>query len=74
MTLDQLKVNESSRIVSLPSDTALKQALLEQGFVPDTLVQFVHQAPFKGPKAYKLHGTKVSLHSHVAAQIGVEVL
>ena len=72
MTLVNLKKLQRARIKTLPSDLVLSARLMEQGFVPNTIVEMAHSAPFNGPVAFFLHGTKVSIQHSLAAQIKVE--
>lgn len=74
MTLDKLKLAQLARIYALPNNLALSTLLLEQGFIPNTLVQLVHKAPLGGPLAFKLHGAKVSVDKQTAAHIQIEVI
>lgn len=74
MTLDQLNPHQRSRISALPKDIEIAHALMEQGFVPRAEIIMAHKAPFKGPIAFKLQGTKVCLPPQVAAQIQVELI
>ncbi|XQW84742.1 FeoA family protein [Thalassotalea piscium] len=73
MTLSKLKKKQRARIKSLPSDLLLSSRLMEQGFVPNSLVELAHIAPFNGPRAFYLHGTKMSIHQSLAAQIHIEL-
>ena len=73
MTLTKLKKKQQARIKSLPSDFALSTRLMEQGFVPNSIVELAHIAPFNGPMAFYLHGTKMSIAPALADQIVVEL-
>lgn len=74
MTLDKLQRFQRARISALPNDAELSMRLLEQGFVPKTIVQLVHKAPFCGPLAFSLLGTKISIGKDTASNIQVEVM
>lgn len=71
MTLDQLPNNQQALIKSLPEDYQLSVSLMEQGFVPNTKLSVAHRAPFKGPIAVRINGTKIAINPHVARQIEV---
>ncbi|MDP7593865.1 MAG: FeoA family protein [Litorilituus sp.] len=71
MTLADLSKNQIVKISALPCDEILTAQLLEQGFSLSTEVALAHRAPFKGPLAFKLHNTKISIQRSVAAQIQV---
>ena len=74
MTLNQLAHNQRSRIKALPEDLDISHSLMEQGFVTHAEVILAHRAPFKGPLAFKLQGTKVSIQPKVAEQIKIELI
>ena len=74
MTLTQLKARQKATIKSLPTNTELKVKLIEQGFSLSSEIAFAHQAPFNGPMAFYLHGTKMCLPKSIAEEIGVELV
>ena len=74
MTLSQLKRSQLARISTLPVNFDLAAKLIEQGFALKTELYLAHKAPFNGPLAFHLHGTKICLAPEVAAQIGVELI
>ena len=71
MTLSDLTKEQQVKILSLPDDTELAIQLLEQGFVPNSIVSLAHKAPWKGPLAFRVQNTKISLGHNVAEQIKV---
>ncbi len=73
MTLSSLQKKQRARITSLPQDLVLSSRLMEQGFVPNVEVEMAHRSLFKGPVAFYLHGTKISIQHTLAAQINVEL-
>lgn len=74
MTLSVLTYRQLARIIRLPDDPQLSAKLIEQGFFPSTEIELAHKAPFSGPSAFYLHGTKVSLHASLADKIEVELI
>lgn len=74
MTLSQLTRSQRAVIRSLPDSFDLTAKLIEQGFTVKTEVSLAHKAPFNGPIAFNLHGTKICLSSSVAQQIGIEIV
>lgn len=74
MTLVDLSLNQTVKISALPADADLIIQLLEQGFVPKTIISLAHKAPFKGPLAFRLHNTKITIQRSIAAQIKVDTL
>ncbi|GLX78846.1 hypothetical protein tinsulaeT_21860 [Thalassotalea insulae] len=74
MTLQQLKAAQKARIKTLPTDIELTTKLIEQGFSLSSEVALAHRAPFNGPLAFYLHGTKVCIPADIAKQINVELV
>lgn len=74
MTLTQLEYAQRAVISTLPDNFDLTAKLMEQGFALKTEVSLAHKAPFNGPLAFYLHGTKICLTPNIAQQIGVEIL
>ena len=68
MTLSELAVNQSARI------SYLSAQLIEQGFALKSEISLAHKAPFNGPLAFHLHGTKMCLPVAIAKQIKIELL
>lgn len=74
MTLSELPVNQPASISYLPDNFDLSAQLIEQGFALKTKISLAHKAPFNGPLAFYMHGTKMSLPQAIAKQIKVELL
>ncbi len=74
MTLSQLKKTQKAMISALPLNTALRAKLIEQGFSLSSEIALAHKAPFNGPMAFYLHGTKMCLPKSVAEEIAVELV
>lgn len=74
MTLSQLTRNQRAVIRTLPDNFDLTAKLMEQGFALKTEISLAHKAPFNGPIAFNLHGTKICLSPSVAQQIGIEIV
>lgn len=74
MTLSQLKRTQSAIIRRLPDNFDLTAKLIEQGFALKTEISLAHKAPFNGPLAFNIHGTKICIAPSVAQQIGVEIV
>lgn len=72
MTLGTLFKSQQARIVELPTDLLITRQLLEQGFIPNAVVTLAHKAPFRGPMAFSLNGTKICLQRNIANLIQVE--
>lgn len=74
MTLSELPVNQQARICFLPENFNLSAQLIEQGFSLKASISLAHKAPFNGPLAFHLHGTKMCLPRNIAEQIKVELV
>lgn len=74
MTLSQLARAQRAVIRKLPEDFNLTTKLIEQGFALKSEVTLAHKAPFNGPIAFNLHGTKICIAPSVAQQIGIEIV
>ncbi|WP_206486289.1 FeoA family protein [Thalassotalea sp. G2M2-11] len=74
MTLHQLAKAQRAKINYLPDSLELSTKLIEQGFFLSSEVTLAHKAPFNGPLAFYLHGTKVCVPSDVAKQVGVQII
>lgn len=73
MTLTTLCKHQKALIKALPQEIELSTRLMEQGFYPNSEIMLAHKAPFNGPVAFYLHGTKVSLQPALAAKIQIEL-
>ena len=74
MTLKELKRTQRARICALPENFDLTAKLIEQGFALKTELYLAHKAPFNGPIAFLLHGTKMCLAPSIAQQISIELI
>lgn len=73
MTLAMLCKNQKAFIKRLPQSVELSSRLMEQGFFLNSEISLAHKAPFKGPLAFYLHGTKISLQQSLAEEIEIEL-
>jgi len=73
LTLNQVPVGQSARIVSISGDSALKRRLADMGAVHGTLVQVLRIAPLGDPLEVKIKGYNLSLRKEEAAAIRVAV-
>jgi ferrous iron transport protein A len=74
MTLSQLTRSQRAVIRTLPESFDLTAKLIEQGLALKAEVSLAHKAPFNGPIAFNLHGTKICLSPRIAQQIGIEIV
>ena len=72
MTLKELKVGQSARILSVGGSGALRQHFLDMGVIPGAEVTLVKLAPMGDPMELLLSGYSLTLRLDDAAQIEVE--
>lgn len=72
MTLRNLHVGESGRILSVGGEKALRRRLLDMGLTPRTLVTVKKQAPLGDPIELLLRGYILTLRLEDAEKIVVE--
>ena len=72
MTLRELKVGESGRVVSVGGERALRHRLLEMGITPRTVVTVKKVAPMGDPIELLLRGYVLSLRLEDAEKIALE--
>jgi len=72
MTLRELKVGESGRVITVGGEKALRHRLLEMGITPRTTVTIKKVAPMGDPIELLLRGYVLSLRLEDAEKITVE--
>ena len=72
MTLAELKVGKSGRVVSIGGEKVLRRRLLEMGITPRTIVTVKKVAPFGDPIELLLRGYVLSLRMDEAQKISIE--
>jgi ferrous iron transport protein A len=71
MTLNELKVNETGRILSIEEDS-LTLKLLEMGFIPGEKVVIEHQSLGDDPIAVRICGYLIALRRDEASMVRIE--
>ena len=61
LTLKNVKIGETVRIVAINGEGALRQHFLDMGLIPGTEVTVVKYAPMGDPVELELHGYKLTL-------------
>ena len=74
MTLRDLKIGESGRILSVKGEGVLRQHLIDMGVIPETVVTIVKYAPLGDPVEIRIHGYELTLRKDDADNIEVERL
>ena len=72
MTLRDLKVGESGRVITIAGEKALRRRLLDMGITPHTIVTVKKAAPMGDPIELLLRGYVLTLRLEDAAKIAVE--
>ena len=71
MTLDNLKIGESAKVLTVGGDAALRRHFLDMGLTPDTFVTLVKKAPMGDPLEINLRGYDLTLRKNDAAKIKI---
>lgn len=74
MTLDQLKIGVSAKIVSVGGEGMLRRRLLDMGLTPKTTVMVRKIAPMGDPIELHLRGYELTIRLEDAQKITVEEL
>ena len=72
MTLKELSVGKSGRVLKVGGEKALRRRLLDMGITPRTLVTVKKAAPLGDPIELLLRGYVLSLRLDDAGQINIE--
>ncbi|MBQ1490479.1 MAG: 50S ribosome-binding GTPase, partial [Blautia sp.] len=74
MTLKELNVGESARVLSVGGEGALRQHFLDMGVIPGAEVSLIKLAPMGDPMELRIHGYELTLRLDDAKNIEVELL
>ncbi|MCL1802981.1 MAG: ferrous iron transport protein A [Eubacteriaceae bacterium] len=74
MTLNNLAVGNSARVVSVGGEKAIRRRLLEMGITPKTVVTVKKVAPMGDPIELLLRGYVLSIRLSDAERIEIESL
>ena len=72
MTISDLKIGESGKIIHVGGEGALRQHFLDMGMIPGVTVTLMKYAPMGDPLELKIFGYELTLRKADAAQIQVE--
>ena len=72
MTLDELQIGESARIIKVGREGALRQHFLDMGVIPDAEIMMVKPAPMGDPIEFCIHGYELTLRVADAKEILIE--
>ena len=71
MTLNELALGKTAKVVKLTGAPALRRRLMEMGLTPTVVVEAVRRAPLGDPLDIKVRGYHLSLRKEEAAAIEV---
>lgn len=71
MTLDELKVDKTAKIINVGGSGALRQHFLDMGLIQGAEVMMVKLAPMGDPMEVKIHGYELTLRLADASQIEI---
>ena len=72
MTLSDLRVGESGRVLSIGGEKALRRRLLDMGITPRTVIMVKKMAPMGDPIELLLRGYVLTLRLEDAGKIMIE--
>ena len=72
MTLRELKIGKSAKIVSVGGEGALRQHFLDMGVIPGAELTVIKYAPMGDPLEIEIHGYRLTLRLAEAEQIEIE--
>lgn len=72
MTLYDLKVGESGRIIDIGSDGVVRRRLLDMGLTPTAVVTLIKTAPFKDPLYISVRNYSLSIRVSEAKEVIIE--
>ena len=73
MTLNELQIGKTARILKVGGKGALRQHFLDMGVIPGTDVTLVKLAPMGDPMELRVHGYELTLRRDDAKKIEIEV-
>lgn len=71
MTLKELQIGHTARIVTVGGEGALRQHFLDMGVIPGAEIALVKYAPMGDPMEFMLHGYELTLRVADAEKIGI---
>ncbi len=72
MTLKELKIGHTARILSVGGEGALRQHFLDMGVIPGAEIALVKYAPMRDPMEFMLHGYELTLRVADAEKIEIQ--
>ncbi len=73
MTINDMQIGQSARILKLSRGPRSVRKLFEMGLVPGTRVKLVSKHPFRGPLVLQVANTHIALGRKMANSVEVEI-
>lgn len=74
ITLDNLKIGRSSKVIKINNTGTIRRRLLDLGIVPGTIITAELSSPFKDPVAYRIRNALIAIRKNDSKNIIVEEL
>ena len=74
MTLANLSIGDSAKVLNVVGETAVTKRLMEMGVVPGVSVRVVKSAPFGDPIEIRLRGYSLAIRKAEAETIEIQSL
>ncbi len=74
MSLKELQIGKSARVLAVGGESTLRRRLLDMGITPNTILKLIKTAPMGDPIEIKLRGYILTLRNDEAEHIAVEVV
>ena len=74
ITLDNLKIGKSCKVIKLNNEDTIRRRLLDLGLIPGTIIEAILSSPFNDPIAYKIKNATIAIRKCDSKNIIVEEL
>jgi len=74
MTLDELPLGQSARVLKLSGSSTVRRRLMEMGITTSATIEAIRRAPLGDPLDVKVRGYHLSLRKDEAASVEIEQL
>jgi Fe2+ transport system protein FeoA len=71
MTLDELPLGQSAKVLKLTGNSGVRRRLMEMGITPAAIVEAIRRAPLGDPLDIKVRGYHLSLRREEASAIEI---
>ena len=74
MTLTNLPIGESAKVIAVTENNQITRRLMEMGIVPGVSVKMIKSAPFGDPLEIRVRGYHLAMRKSEADQIEIQSL